>query len=319
MVPTFDLIDVIRIIQKKFKFIVLIGVACMVVATVFNFAKKKKYKAAAKFLVSNPLYVDRSTIFRNIETRYVDYFGGDDDLDRATALLNSDTVRDRIIRNCQFQDVYHSDINSNEGHAFLMQVFNKNFNVKRSEYKDIEVSYIAYDSMTAANVANMSVAVLTESYRKIFLDEKVGMAKALEDKIKELDTAIAKYTDSLVALRGTYGVTGIVSPNRQNMIGEGASHANSAAGLELVQNVESIKDQLVIDRAHYISLKNEFTTTMNPSMPFIKVISRAVPPAGPSGPSIMVLLIGSGAVGAFFACIYVLIAAYYKMLNSVVR
>src|ERR1700677_806480 len=100
--PSFDLVDVIRVIQKQRKFIILITVIAVALGGLFLIAKRKKYKAEARFFVNNPLYGDRSTLFRSIETRYVDYFGGDDDLDKITALAASDTVVDRIIRNCDF-------------------------------------------------------------------------------------------------------------------------------------------------------------------------------------------------------------------------
>ena len=123
--PSFDLIDVIRTIQKQKRFIIIITVAAMVVGGLFYVVKKKKYKAEATFFVNNPLYGDRNTLFRSNETRYVDYFGGDDDLDKITALGNSDTVKDRIIRNCDFDKIYKfGDMANDTAHAMYMAVFN---------------------------------------------------------------------------------------------------------------------------------------------------------------------------------------------------
>src|ERR1700730_18258889 len=115
--PTFDLIDTIRTIQKRKRFIIIITVLAIALGGLFILINKKKYKAEARFLVNNPLYGDRHTLFRSLETRYVDYFGGDDDLDRITALGNSDTVRDRIIRNCDFDKIYKfGDISNDTAH-----------------------------------------------------------------------------------------------------------------------------------------------------------------------------------------------------------
>ncbi len=321
MVPSFDLIDVIKTIQKQKRFIILITVAAVAVGCVFFAVKKKKYKATAKFLVGNPLYTDRSTLFRNMETRYVDYFGGDDDLDRVTALLNSDTVRDRIIRNSQFQIVYNSDINTETGHNFLMSIFNKNFNLKRSEYKDMEVSYIAYDSVTAANVTNMAVKVLEETYRSYFVSAKKDISSSIGSKMKQLDSSIAVLTDSLANMREKYGIYGLISPNRQNnssgdMKGGGKGYGRA---IEEVQNIESIKDQLVTDRSHYISMLNEFGASSNSAMEYIKVITRALPPSGPTGPSLMVVAGVAASLGLFFSIMFVLMMAYYKVLNAVQR
>ena len=321
--PSFDLVDVVKTIQKKIGFILIITLAAVAVGAIFFVVKRKKYKGEAKFLVGNPLYTDRSTLFRNIETRYVDYFGGDDDLDRVTSLLNSDTVRERIMRNSQFQIIYNADINTEQGHAYLMSIFNKNFNVKRSEYKDMEVSYIAYDSVTAANVANMAVKVLEENYRSYFVSAKQDISASIASKVKELDSSIVVYTDSLVNIRQKYGVYGIISPNRQNTItGDTKASGNgqaAARGIEEVQNVESIKDQLVSDRAHYISMLNEFSASSNSKMEYIKVISRALPPSGPTGPTLMIIMITAGCLGFFFSVMFVLMMAYYRLLSAVQR
>lgn len=318
---SFDLVDIIKTIQKKKGFIIIITVVAMALGGAFLLAKKKKYKAATKFLVTNPLYGDRNTIFRARESRWVDFFGGDDDLDKVIALCNSDTVRERIIRNSQFQVVYNQDINDPKGFASLMNIFKKNFNVKRSEYKDIEVSYVAYEPQTAANVSNMAFQVIEETYRSYYNSMKENMATAISSKMPALDSAINSLTDSLAHMRDRYGIYSILSPGRQNIISGDIPKggAGLGRGVEEIQNVESIKDQLVTDRAKYISLLNEFDATTNSSLRFLKVISRAVAPTSATGAGADVVLVASALLGLFFATLWVLAMAYFRKLNAVER
>lgn len=321
--PSFDLIDVIRTIQKQKRFIILITVLAVALGGLFVAVKKKKYKAEARFFVNNPLYGDRNTLFRSIETRYVDYFGGDDDLDKITALGNSDTVRDRIIRNCDFDKIYNfGDINKDTAHAMYMSVFSRNFNLKRTEYKDIVVSYIAYEPKTAAGVANMSVKVLEETFRHYYTAMKGGICASINNKVVQLDSSINSLTDTLAGMRDKYHIYNIISPTRQNVI-TGDLSAGGPVGygkaFEQIQNIESIKDQLVTDRAHYISLLNEFSAAASDSIDYLKMISRAVPPTSPYGPSLLMVLVVAGFVGLFFSVIYVLMMAYFHKLNAVIR
>lgn len=320
--PSFDLIDVIRTIQKRRTFILIITVLCMGLGGVFLLVKKKKFKAEARFFVNNPLYGDRNTLFRSFETRYVDYWGGDDDLDKVTALGNSDTVRDRIIRNCQFQTIYKGgDINNDTAHAMYMSIFDKNFNLKRTEYKDIIVSYIAYKPQDAANVANMSVKVLEETFRHYYTQMKGSMCFSINAKKVQLDSAINTLTDSLANLRDKYGIYGIISPSRQNMVNSEMKGGGKGFGraMEEVQNIESVKDQLVTDRSHYISLLNEFSTAASDTIQYLKVITRAVPPTSPFGPSVQLVLLVTGCLGLFFSTVFVLMMAYYKKLNEALK
>lgn len=320
--PTFDLIDTIRTIQKKKLFIIVITVLAMIVGGLFIVVKKKKYRAEARFLVNNPLYGDRHTLFRSFETRYVDYFGGDDDIDKVTALSYSDTVRDRVIRNCDFDKIYNmGNISNDTAHAIYMSIFSKNFNLKRTEYKDLVVSYIAYKPGDAANVANMFVQVLEESYRSYYTGMKVGMAASVNNKLKQLDSSIVIYTDSLASMRDRYGIYSIISPARLNVINGEQKGGGKGYGkaMEEIQNVESIKDQLVSDRAHYISVLNEFSAATSDSIKYLKMITRAVPPTAPNGPTMMMAVMVCGSLGLFFSIIYVLMMAYFRKLNEAIK
>jgi len=318
---SFDLVDIIRTIQKQKRFIIIITIAGMALAGGAMMLKKKKYKAEARFLVNNPLYGDRSTLFRSIDTRYVDYFGGDDDVDKIMALAGSDTVRNRIIRNCQFQVVYKKDINTPKGYEELMSIFKKNFNIKRTEYKDVEVSYVDYDAQTAANVTNMSVKVLEETYREYYTNIKHGIYKSINDQVIKLDSSIASLTDTLAHMRDMYGIYSIISPARQNVITSDIKGGGRGYGraIEEIQNIESIKDQLVADRAHYISALNEFYATTNSAMDFLKVITRALPPINPAGLSMSVTLFAAGLLSFFFSTLYVLLMAYFRKINAIQR
>ena len=320
-VPSFDLIDVIRTIQKQKRFVTLIVVLSLAITCLFLVIKKKKYKAEARFFVNNPIYSDRGNIFRSRDTRYVDYFGGDDDLDKVTALAYSDTVIDRIIRNSDFKIIYRKDINTVKGHDALMTIFKKNFNIKRTEYKDIQVSYIANDAQTAANVTNMSVKVLEETYRHYYESMRNSISTSINDKLKQLTGSIDSLTDSLSAMRDRYGIYNILSPSRANVMSGDIKGGGKGFGkaVEQIQNIESIKDQLVTDRAHYISTLNEFSTSTNTVMDLLKVITRATPPTLPNGPSVLVTLLIGGFSGFFFCILYILIIAYYRKLNALLQ
>jgi uncharacterized protein involved in exopolysaccharide biosynthesis len=237
------------------------------------------------------------------------------------AFAGSDTVRNRIIRNCQFQVIYKKDINDPKGYAELMSIFKKNFNIKRTEYKDVEVSYTDYDPQTAANVANMSVKVLEETYRQYYNNIKNGIYKSINDQVTKLDSSINTLTDTLATMRDQYGIYSIISPARQNVITSEIKGGGKGYGraIEEIQNIESIKDQLVADRAHYISALNEFYATTNSALDFVKVITRALPPTNAAGLSTEITLVAAGLLSFFFSTLYVLLMAYYRKLNAIER
>ena len=129
------------------------------------------------------------------------------------------------------------------------------------------------------------------------------------------------YTDSLASMRDRNNIYGLISPSRKNTMTSDVKGGGKGFGraIEEVQNIESIKDQLVIDRARYISLINEHTATTNSAMDYLKVTTTAVPPSGPMGPPLLTILGSAMAIGLFFSVLFVLIMAYYRVLMSTPR
>jgi LPS O-antigen subunit length determinant protein (WzzB/FepE family) len=124
----------------------------------------------------------------------------------------------------------------------------------------------------------------------------------------------------LATLRDKYGIYNIISPDRHNitsgdMKGGGKGYGK---GMEEIQNIESIKDQLVTDRSHYISLLNEYSAASGSSMEYLKLITRALPPTSPTGPSMRMVLIVAGMLGLFFSMIYVLMIEYFRRLKAMI-
>ena len=136
-----------------------------------------------------------------------------------------------------------------------------------------------------------------------------------------MDSAINTLTDTLSNLRDKYGVYGIISPTRQNVQGGEIKGGGKGfgRGIEEIQNIESIKDQLVNDRAHYISLMNEYATASGQSMDYLKMITRATPPTSATGPALRMVLIVAGGLGLFFSVIFVLMTDYFKKLKEMLK
>jgi hypothetical protein len=122
-------------------------------------------------------------------------------------------------------------------------------------------------------------------------------------------------------MRDASGIMALVSPARKDMISGDLKGGGKGYGraIEELHKVESIKDQLVIDRAYYISALNEFNATTNSAMGYLKVITRALPPTNPSGLGTMLTVVAAGLLSFFFSTLYVLMMAYFRKLNAVER
>lgn len=319
----FDLIEIVQIIRKHRRFVLIISCVATVLGAAFYLIKNKKYTAKTEFIVSNPSYTDRNNLYSANEMTFIDYFGGDDDIDRVIVLAESDTVITKIVENAHLAELYKFDMNRPTAMERLKQKFVKSFKIKRTEYKDIEISYTDRDPNIAADVANESARVIEESFRGYYSNVRRHAYDAIKDKVHQEDSTINILTDSLAVLRDKYGIYDIISPARENVIignVKGTANAGFGKGMEQIQNIEALKDQFVTDRAKHSSYLNEFAPgSKEDQLRLTQVISKAKPPVDPSGAGPVLTIIACALLGFFFSCFIVLVSVYYKAIISLQR
>src|SRR5690606_35878811 len=108
------------------------------------------------------------------------------------------------------------------------------------------------------------------------------------------------------------------SPNRENIISNPirkTGPGDFGRAVELIQNIEANKDQLVKDRAKNISLKNEFTTGINiGKMGLLQVVSPATEEdAKKAGLGFVLTVLTFMLTAFFFGVLWVLFNSYYQL------
>ena len=319
----FDLVDIAKTLQSRRRFILIFTIAVGVVAAAAWLLGTRKYKANASVLIANPLYSDRNNLFRNDKATFVDYFGREDDIDKVLAVAKSDQTRGVIINRTELAKIYKLDTSKEDDRIELSTRFNKNFEVKRTEYQNVEITYVDPDPRLAAFVVNEAVRIIDEIYTGYYNSLRNDARKTIEVRLNETDSTIAVLTDSLAAMRDRYHIYDIISPARMNMMGaqmKSSGGPGYGRAIEELQNVEATKDQMVTDRARYASLINEFSSGVGiGDQPQIQIISPASIPDKPNGLGLLLTIVASLLVGAFFVSLWVLIVAYFRSLTAVNR
>ncbi len=303
-----NLTDVVQSVRKHKSLIIGITFAATVAGVIFYYAGPKKYEAKTEFILRNPLYGDRNNLYNN-ETKFLDYFASEDDVDRLMLMAGSDLVQSQVIKNTHLAEAYGIDTSNRKGEHQLAKKFEKNFNITRTEYKDLLLSYDDTDPERAATVANECVKVLESTFGNYYRDMRKGMYMSIVDNIHREDSTIDALTDSLSALREQYGIYDIISPARNNIMlspMKDNGHKNYGKGIELVQNIESLKDQIVSDRARQTTLVNQYKTGLGGELlPMLKVVTEAKPAVSPKGIGGLYTLLVSALLGFFFSTMLV--------------
>jgi uncharacterized protein involved in exopolysaccharide biosynthesis len=320
--PHFDLVDITQTLRKRRRFIIIVTIVAVLLGAAFYFARKKKYVGKTAFLVSNPLYSDRVNVYGAANNK-MDYFGDEDDIDKVVALGESDTVMMQVIKGAGLDTAYKLDINDRQQLGKLKDMFRKQFDLKRTETRMMELTYTDPNPDRAARVANEAEKDLEHSYRGIYNTMRTYSYNSLQEKMHEEDSIVNALTDTLARLREESGIYDVISPNRDNiMVGtvRGNGGKNLGRNVELIQNYESLKDMIVSDRAKILSLLQQYSTgTELNDMSFFQVVTRATPPIDPGGPGLIIVLGSSLFLGLFFSSLYVLLTTYYRELIAVER
>ncbi len=312
--PGFNLPDLIITVRKHRNLILIISFASAVAAAIFYLASPRKYEGRTEFLIRNPLFGDRSNLY-NSDQKIFDYFADEDDVNRILLLAESDIVRKQVIQNMRLDYIYKLDGSTRKGQLAMERKYNKSLNVTRTEFKDVVLTYVDIDPERAAAVANEIVRVVDEVYSGFYKDTRKYMYESIGDKTREEDSSIAALTDTLINLRNRYGIYDIISPARNNLMLSSLKengHKDFGRGVEEIQNIESMKDQLVYDRAKNKTLQNQYSTGSKPDqMHVIKVVTPAKNPLDAKGIGGMLTVLVGAFLGFFFTTMIMSLSDHY--------
>ena len=315
----YNLLNIIRIIKKEKKKILFITISAGIIGALLHLVMPKKYEAATVFILKNPLYADRNNLYNN-ETKFLDYVANDEDISRFITMASDSGVQQKIISDMHLAAIYGYDTTGPEGRYKLKKAFQNRLKIYVNEYKNVVLNYTDSDPVRAAVIANLCTELLEHSLRGFYNGMRKNMQSSIQKRVVEEDSAIAVLTDTLTQLREQYGIYDIISPSRNNlMLSEMKEngHAGYARGIEQVQNIESIKDELVSDRAKHISLANQYATgTEIYEMQLTHIIEKAIPPYKPKGAGIVLTTIISAFLGWCFSLIYIMASEGKKQKNA---
>lgn len=320
--PRFDIVDVTQTLRNNRKTILIVSLVAAVLGATLYLVSERQYKAIGGYIMTNPLYTDRNNLFQENGIQFVDYFAGDDDVDKLMSLVESDTIKYLVADKLNLWAHYKLDKSKPKEVKKMVDVFKDNYKVVRSEYNACEVSYCDTEPQTAADVVNETIRTIESLFRGYYISQRAKMTLSLESKIKDMDSSIASMTDTLAALRDRYKIYDIINPARQNIMVSGGHGGGAGYGLamEQIQNISSLKDQLVSDRARYTSRLNEYkTTSVTDNIPLLHVTGVAKAPVKPKPPGLALTIISAALVGLFFSSIYILIRTYYRSLIAIQR
>jgi uncharacterized protein involved in exopolysaccharide biosynthesis len=135
-------------------------------------------------------------------------FGEDEQAEQLLQILNSNRIRDRIIRKFNLMQHYDIDTSSKYKNSILFKEYERNISFRRTEYMAVQISVYDQDPQMAADIAN-TIAELIDSTKNDMQRQRAGKGfQIVEAEYKTLQEDVNATVDSLVKL-GNLGVNDV--------------------------------------------------------------------------------------------------------------
>ncbi len=307
---TFDLLEIIRIIIKKRKFVIIVTLAALLTGIVFCIVSDKKYTSQTIFIVKNPQMLDRNYIFRTTSYEHKDFFAIPDDIDQVEAIAKSNALLWHLINKFDLGKVYGI-----KDPAWLMRVVKWNFAFTRTDTKNIELYYTDKDPKLAEAITREAREYMERKFKDYFMETNSQISKSLNIKVNEIADSVTVINNMVNALKDAEGLHGKLQPTRGETISNNATTNISKAtseSLEQLQELLVAKDNLIKDRSEYIRLVNEFSVFQQTDMKVFFVVQDAYEPNESSHPRSVFIILGCLIGGFLFASFLVVFSSFYK-------
>lgn len=306
---SFDLIGIFREIFKRKKFILIITITAAVLSLIFCLLQKKQYTSETIFIVKNPILIDRNYVFRNTSYEHKEFFAISDDIDHIKTIGKSDGLIWHLIGKFDLGKVYGIE----DGQKLFKKV-KGNYKLTHEDTKNIELYYTDPDPKKAQAIAIAARDYIEEMFRNYFLTTNKDITNSLSLKAASLRDTITILDDSIKAIRARIGNYSQLLPQRGNSIAAATTtgSAEAAASLEQLQELTTLKDQLVKDIAGYHSLINEYEVMATGEIRVFYIVQDAYESGIPSHPKTLIIVAASTLGALLFSCFLVLFGAFYR-------
>jgi uncharacterized protein involved in exopolysaccharide biosynthesis len=181
-------------------------------------------------------------------------FGEEEQAEQMLQILNSNSIRDRIIKKYNLIDHYGIKSNSSYKLTELYKEYESNITFRRTENMAIKVTVLDEDPQTAADIANDMALLFDSTKANMQKDRAVKAFKIVEAEYNRKRNEIQYMEDSLVKLRqlGVFDYeTQAEMINQQLAIEIARSNRSGIAALEAKLDI------LAMYGGPYVSIRNQ--------------------------------------------------------------
>jgi len=186
-------------------------------------------------------------------------FGEDEQAEQLMQILNSNKIRDRVIRKFNLMEHYGIDSSAKYKYSILFDEYERNISFRRTPFMAVQITVYDTDPQLAADIANNIAALLDSTKNDMQHLRAIQGLAIVEVEYKTLQSEVYVIVDSLVAL-GKLGVNDV--EYQSQVLNQQMAIAIMDANTPAMNALQKRLDILGKYGGIYMSLKNalEFKT-----------------------------------------------------------
>lgn len=197
----FDSSGLFSFIFKHRKPLIIITGIAILLSSAISFIIEPKFKSTVIIFPASSTSVSHELLNENLVEKNILKFGEEEEVEQMMQVLQSDEIRDNIVKKYNLYKHYEIDTTSKFPKTKLIQEYNNNISINRTEYMSIEIEVLDKNPDTASNIANDIAAYLDTVMNRMQKSRAVKALKIVEKEYLSLKDHIKMLQDSIDALR----------------------------------------------------------------------------------------------------------------------
>jgi len=198
------LVDIIKLIYKRRKMILIATLSVSVITAIIMLFMPNYYKATTTFYAASPDLVKPDPIGNSLTRKK--YYGNNDDIDRILTVANSSIIRQKLIKNFDLYTHYEIDSTKKLSEFKINKKLSKLFIVKKNERDAIELSIEDKDQKLVSQMANTARELIKTEISNIVKSIQKSQIESYQKSVVSKNKQLATLIDSIRTLKNKYSI-----------------------------------------------------------------------------------------------------------------
>jgi len=195
--------SIITFLLKYRKTLLIVAGLAIISSAIFSSPLfiKPKFKSTVVFFPARSASISNELLNTDGSNSSFLEFGEEDAADQLVQILQSEEIREAIIKKFNLMSHYEIDTQSSLKNFYLNTEYEKNISFRRTEYMSVEIKVLDIDPIMAANIANEIARLLDETKTNIIHKNAREALKIVESQYQSKRVLVDSLKAELTKLR----------------------------------------------------------------------------------------------------------------------